>query len=327
MDIREYLEAPFQDRATNVFTGDQPWDSAVNNTLGHPFGYVAGLTPAEQMKIWNNVLDEYDMEQAVLFPTGSGTIPGLQEPDFAIAVARACNNQFAADYTSDRLKPVGVLPMRNPAAAAEELAHIKELGLVGVEVLPIGLDRALGDPIYDPVYEAAERLGISIGIHGTRHWAREFSGDKLRTFAEVHCYAFVAGMLPQFTSVMASGVTVRFPKLRMAFLEIGATWLPYYLDRLDEHWEKRPAEMPHLAEKPSDIFRKSSLVVSLEAEESTLAHTIDFVGAEHLVFATDIPHWDTEFPDNLNRLREAPDISDSDKKLILYDNAKALFDL
>jgi hypothetical protein len=39
-------------------------------------------------------------------------------------------------------------------------------------------------------------------------------------------------------------------KLRFAFLEIGATWLPYYLDRLDEHWEKRAViEMPLLKDR------------------------------------------------------------------------------
>ena len=49
----------------------------------------------------------------------------------------------------------------------------------------------------------------------------------------------------------AAALPVRFPKLRFAFLEIGATWLPYYLDRFDEHWEKRAqCEMPLLEEKP-----------------------------------------------------------------------------
>ena len=130
--------------------------------------------------------------------------------------------------------------MRSPQAAAEELeCAVKELGIIGFEILPPGLPVALGDSFWDPVYAAAEKCGAVLGIHGTRSWSREFGAEGLNTFAEVHAYAFTAGILLQFTSMICQGVPVRFPKLRMAFLEIGATWLPYYLDRLDEHWEKR----------------------------------------------------------------------------------------
>ena len=115
----------------------------------------------------------------------------------------------------------------------------------------------------------------------------------------MHAYAFTAGML-QFTSMICQGVPVRFPKLRFAFLEIGATWLPYYLDRLDEHWEKRAeVEMPLLKEKPSDLVSKSEIYFSIEPGESQLPQAIDYLGAEHFLYASDIPHWDCEFPGNL----------------------------
>jgi predicted TIM-barrel fold metal-dependent hydrolase len=114
----------------------------------------------------------------------------------------------------------------------------------------------------------------------------------------------------------------------MAFLEIGATWLPYYLDRLDEHWEKRgEEEMPYLNKKPSDVFRESSIKVSIEGKESLLRETVDFVGVEHLVYATDVPHWDGEFPENLEEIRATDVIDDDEKKAILRDNAEALFAL
>ena len=114
----------------------------------------------------------------------------------------------------------------------------------------------------------------------------------------------------------------------MAFLEIGATWLPYYLDRLDEHWEKRAKqEMPLLKEKPSDVVRKSKMYFSLESGESLLPEAINYLGAEHFLYASDIPHWDNEFPGNLHALRKHPRISDSDKEKILYSNGKQLFNL
>jgi predicted TIM-barrel fold metal-dependent hydrolase len=121
---------------------------------------------------------------------------------------------------------------------------------------------------------------------------------------------------------------VRFPKLKLAFLEIGATWLPYYLDRLDEHWEKRAeVEMPLLKKKPSDIVRGSKLYFSVEPGESQLSHTVDYVGAEHFLYASDIPHWDNEFPHNLIDLRNHKQLSNETKEKILYKNAKELFSL
>lgn len=84
--------------------------------------------------------------------------------------------------------------------------------------------------------------------------------------------------------------------------------------------------MPNLTKKPSDVFRESSIIVSLEADEPLLAETIDYVGAEHLVFASDIPHWDGEFPENLNHLRGAKGLSAEVREKILFSNAKAFFD-
>ena len=60
---------------------------------------------------------------------------------------RACNSHFAADFAEGRLEPIDVLPMRDPHAAADELERATgELGLVGFEIMPIGLPLALGDP-------------------------------------------------------------------------------------------------------------------------------------------------------------------------------------
>ena len=329
-DIRKYLPAPWNKRSTALRPGDQPWDNYMFDHFVTERTW-SKLSAREQVKRWDDILDEHNMEYAVCFPTGSGSIVRLQEQKFQIAVARACNDQFAAEYNahSKRVKCVGVLPMRSPQAAAEELERaVKERGLIGFEILPVGLPLALGDTFYDPVYAAAERCGAVLAIHGTRSWSRELGAEGLGTFAEVHAYAFTAGILLQFTSMICQGVPVRFPKLRLAFLEIGATWLPYYLDRLDEHWEKRAEiEMPLLKEKPSELVRKSEVYFSIESGESQLPAAIDYVGADHFLYASDIPHWDCEFPGNLEHLRNHAALPADVKEKILYSNAKRLFNL
>jgi predicted TIM-barrel fold metal-dependent hydrolase len=328
-DILKYLDGKYKGRNTGMWPGCQPWDSSLGDTIGHPYDYYDNLSAKEQVTLWHRALDENEIEQAVLFPTGSGNIGKLQETEFAIAATKAVNDHFAADYQDKRLKPVGVLPMRDPKAAAEELRRaVTKNGLIAFEVLTTGLPLALGDPYYDPIYKAAEETGAAICVHGTRHWAHEVGAGILRSFSEVHTYAFPAGIMLHFTSVLANGLPLRFPKLRMAFLEVGATWLPYYLDRIDEHWEKRgQVDMPLLREKPSEVFKSSNINVSIEAGETMLKETINMVGVQHLMYATDIPHWDSEFPENLKHLRADPRLDEQTKRKILYDNAKAFYRL
>ncbi len=109
---------------------------------------------------------------------------------------------------------------------------------------------------------------------------------------------------------------------------MGNSWLPYYLDRIDEHWEKRGEhDTPLLKAKPSRIVRDSQLYFSLEAEETLLPQTIEYLGAQHFMYASDVPHWDNEFPNNLERLWAHPDLSTDAKRKILRDNAAALYAL
>jgi hypothetical protein len=50
------------------------------------------LSAREQIARWHELMDEHQIETAVCFPTGSGSVVRLQEVPFQIAVARACND-------------------------------------------------------------------------------------------------------------------------------------------------------------------------------------------------------------------------------------------
>ena len=328
-EIRAYLEPPWDRRPSALFPGGQPWDTDLFDSLGQIEMRKGGSK--EQVDIWLDLMDRENFETVIIFPSGAGSVASMAEPGFAAAVARAANNHFAADYggRTKRLRPVGVLPLQDPPAAAVELRRaVTELGLVSFELLSTGLRLPLGDTFYDPLYAEAERLGVPLCIHGTRGNAQDVGGHQFRTFSEVHCYTFPASVILQFTSIMFNAVPVRFPKLKLAFLEIGASWLPYYLPRMDEHWELRGEfETPLLTKRPSELFRESPIYVSLEAEELLLSQTIDYVGDDHFLYASDFPHWDAGFPKNIETLEARTDLSEATKRKILYANPKALFGL
>jgi uncharacterized protein len=330
-DVLKYLASPWDRRAGGIFpSADQPWDMYLFGKITQQDKFQR-MSPAEEASAWLGLMDEHGIETAVLFPTRAATLSRLREKDFAVAVARAYNTCVASEYASvsPRLRPVGVLPLQDPERAAAELRYaVAELGLVSFELSALHPAPGLGDTRYDPIWAEAQRLNVALCIHGSRSPSTDIGGDRLATFAEVHAYGFTVGILLQFTSMLCQGVPVRFPNLRLAFLENGATWLPYYLDRLDEHWEKRgPEEMPHLSQKPSAIFRQAPLYVSIESGEGLLPEVIDYVGADHFLYATDIPHWDNEFPESLDALRDHPRLSRETKEKILYRNAQTLFGL
>src|SRR5262249_20118543 len=136
-DIRKYLQEPWNRRSTALRPGDQPWDNHMFDSFQSERVW-GKLSPHEQIARWHELMDDHRVAACDRFPAGSGSVVRLQGVPFPIGVARGCNDHFAAEYNalSDRVKCVGVLPMRSPQAAAEELERaVKERGIIGFEIL------------------------------------------------------------------------------------------------------------------------------------------------------------------------------------------------
>jgi len=325
-ELRKYLKAPFNKRG-GPLTASEAWDRDLRETLPHDQSVFPRAPRAED---WLRIMDRYDIEQAFLYPTSLGNVSRIREPDYAVALCEAYNDYVYDHYAkiSDRLRPIAVISPQAPERAAAEMRPaVTPLGYRAAVVRTTGLRLPLGHRIYDPICREAERSNCAIAVHGT-NGAEELSSGAFETFTEVHTVSFPVGIFVQFSSMIFQGVPERFPKLRLAFLEIGCTWLPYWLDRMDEHWEKRgKIETPHLTQRPSDCVRQRPIYFSLESEETLLAETFRYLGDDHFLYATDIPHWDSEFPGNLRVARSRKDLSDETKRKLLYDNAKALYAL
>jgi predicted TIM-barrel fold metal-dependent hydrolase len=120
------------------------------------------------------------------------------------------------------------------------------------------------------------------------------------------------------------GVLARFPRLKVAFLEGNGSWLPFWLWRLDEHWENPGRhENPELALRPSDYCRRQCFV-SLECDERPGVQAVELCGADCFVFSTDYPHYDTKFPEATARFLTLPLPAEAKRK-ILWDNCARLY--
>ena len=94
----------------------------------------------------------------------------------------------------------------------------------------------LGQRRYWPIYEAAQAANLPIGVHafGYGGWPVTAGGWASYYIEEMvgHSQAQQALLI----SMIFEGVPERFPHLRIAFLEAGATWVPYLMDRMDEEF-------------------------------------------------------------------------------------------
>ena len=278
-------------------------------------------------------MDSEDIDVAVLFGGGiAGTIPALEDAPFAAELARA-RNTWVAEYCSAnpaRLKGTAVLPQQDISASVAELKRaVTELGFVGVSLLPNLRGRHMGDPYFFPIYLEAERLNVPICVHMfLGRYDSEATGTmRVNKFFYSHLFGHPFEQMIALSVIIGEGVLDRFPKLRFVFLESGCGWLPYWLHRLDEHYEVLGGQTPELRTEPSKLLQRGQLYFSFEADESELAHVIDVVGDDYLVFASDYSHFDSRWPGASKPIVHHDKISNSSKLKILNHNARRLYSL
>ncbi|HXG49951.1 MAG TPA: amidohydrolase family protein [candidate division Zixibacteria bacterium] len=316
-EIRRFLPEPFCRRGRPLLPSDG-MDTGMGGRLG---GLENNDVPTRLRD-----MDTEGIDLSVLFPTSSFAVSSVIERDYAIAYARAYND-FVADVCrqSPRLKAVALVPFQDPQAAVREAERaITKLGLAGVTIATQGLREHLGSQTFWPIYETLERLDVPLCVHNRRQGpAGEIRFD---SFIFMHSIGRPVETFIQFAGMIYGGVPERFPKLRVAFLECGAGWVLYWMERLDEEWEKRgEVEAPLCRKKPSDYVKSGNWFFATEPEEEMLPYVIERIGDDKILFASDYPHWDGMFPRAVATIRDRKDLSEQTKARILGENAKRFY--
>ena len=231
------------------------WGLPTRNTLDRATAMLPALL-AER-------LGELGVDHAVLYPTYGLIVTPQDDDAVRRPFARAFNTFYAETYCSntsrdlsDRLTPVGIIPMHTPDEAIAELDFATaELGLkafmfggpvqrpypgqdpstrVARWVDTLGPDSPYD---YDPVWARCVELGVA----PTFHSAATGWGSRTSTTSYVwnHIGMFATVGEAMARSLFLSGVPHRFPELRFAFLEGGVAWAANLYSDLLGHWEKR----------------------------------------------------------------------------------------
>ena len=315
--LRARLAEPFSKRRGSLVPSD-----GMDTSMGGRLGGMENNDVPTRLRD----MDREGIDVSVLFPTSSFGMTRIIEPDYAAAYASAYNDLAAGVCAeSPRLRAVALLPFQDvPAAVREARRAIVDLGLAGVAVATQGMREHLGSRTYWPIYEELERLGVPLCVHNRREGP---AGDqRFDSFLYMHTVGRPIETIIQFVGLVYGGVAERFPNLRIGFMECGAGWAPYWIERMDEEWEKRGSvEAPLCKEKPSSYVLSRPWYFAAEPDEGMLPYCIDRIGADRILFASDYPHWDGMFPNVVSTIRSREDISVEAKEMILGGNANRFY--
>jgi predicted TIM-barrel fold metal-dependent hydrolase len=272
------------------------------------------------------------------FPTMAGwnarTFAEGPDKELGLVMLRAYNDwvldEWCAAYPG-RFIPLGILPVWDVDLAAEEIHRIGKKGCRSVSFLE--MPHVQGYPSYlsgywDPMFQALCDTNQVLSLH----IGAGFAVLNRAPEAPVDHQMILACQISAITTQdLLFGPTLRrFPELKVALSEGGIGWVPFYLDRIDRHFENQ--EWLHDIEDfggqmPSEVFREHILACYITDPSGLLLR--DRIGIDNIAWECDYPHTDTTWPESpeytWKELQETG-CSDADIDKITWQNACRFFD-
>lgn len=259
---------------------------------------VPGRKPAATLEtMQQQALDAFGIGTAILNPLTGGQVAMSETMGAAICSAV---NDWVREHWLDRdprLRASIVVPAQAPLLAVEEIERCAGDRRFVQVLLPVACEMMLGRSYYWPVYEAAVRHGLPVGLHAgslfryaptstgwPSHYVHDYVSQSM-TFED------------QILSLMSNGVFNRFPTLQFVMLESGVTWLPGFIWRAIKTWRGVRAEVPWVKRSPAELIREHIRLTiqpfdTPPGDVDAVERIIEQIDSDRmLLFASDYPHW------------------------------------
>ena len=277
-------------------------------------------------------MDGVDAE--ILFPTSGLLTFLLMEAEPELACAQIYNdwlNKTVGERTDVYVR-AGVLPVRNNFQyTVQEMKRLASMGFSCAMLpskIPVGIVN-YNDPSWDVVFEAAQNLNMVLVCH-TGTGREDVRMEKGPGGAVVN---YTHQMLDSQESIMymvGGGILDRYSKVKVAFIESGASWLAGLVERMDEVYSAHSVYVkPKLSMKPSEIVERQ-IYVSFQFDRACVMSR-KVTGTKPLMWGADYPHHEGTFPHSKQVLadlfKDMPDITEQEKNDIIGGNAARVFRL
>jgi predicted TIM-barrel fold metal-dependent hydrolase len=280
----------------------------------------------------NRVLDMDDegTDTHFLIPTPWLSLCGLDDTSIEVAITRAYHRHmadFCGQYP-DRLTGPIVASCREPAEAVREIrAHGEAKWAVAVmPLLPEGLP--VDHPSLHPIWAEAQEFDLPIANHSFT-WTPPYYPGYRDLWDNIFIGRLAAhpwGAMRFVAGFIGAGLFDQYPKLRMGVLECGFGWLPFWAKRMDEQAEY-VGGIPQLKQHPSDYMKSGRFFCSIEHHEGEdmFADVTRFLGDDVLMYASDYPHSECQFPDSVANILEWSAMGEARMRKLLSGNADRFF--
>ncbi|MBS0644907.1 MAG: amidohydrolase [Proteobacteria bacterium] len=292
--MSQYWQDSFTDRGLDGF-------DMMSYPLGAPVTCrpdwrVPGERPGSSLpNMQRDALDRFGIGIAICNPLTGGQVAVSETMGASICSAV---NDWVREHWLDkdkRLRASIVVPPQSPTLAVEEIERVAGDKRFVQVLLPAACELMLGRSYYWPIYEAAQRHNMPVGIHaGSMYryaptatgWPSHYLQDYI---SNNHLFE------GQLLSLVSNGVFARFPDLKFVFIESGVSWLPHFIWRAIKTWRGVRAEVPWVNQSPGDIIRNNIRVTTQPfdaPDQATVQRIVEQIDCEDMfLFASDYPHW------------------------------------
>lgn len=267
--------------------------------------------PKERIKDMN--LEGVD--KAIIFPSvGNQRMRNLRDRDLLLTLIRAYNDgvmEWCEEGDSDRLIPLFLLPDVGIEDAVEEYDRCARKGFKGFVFFGWPHRGGVPDPADDQIWARCQETGMIPCLHtgGPQSPTRGGLGNnaldpanlrKPPVTAETAVLSKSVAKGYTITWLVLSGVLQRFPRLKIALVETGSGWLPFYYQQLDSAFFKnRTAEPFSQLTRPPSEYLKEQMWSTIQVDVYAIKNRYE-IGVDKIMWSSDYPHsgYGSEFPNS-----------------------------
>ena len=299
--------------------------------------YIDRTRSLTDLSVRFRIMDKYDEYVQIV------SIPGFHSiiakgGEKTAELAQRANDDMAElifQYPDRFVGAVACLPLNNMDAAMKEADRaIGELKFRGVEIWATN-ERPLDSPEYFPLYEKMCSHNLPIWIHPMRlPSVPDYTGERESKYGINSVFGWVYETTSAMTRLVFGKVLQKHPDIKFITHHAGAM-VPYLAARIVSHYDNyemiwRRDYNEGLKKHPIEYFRMFYNDTAVNGCSPALMCAHDFFGAEHLLFASDMPFdsqlGDVSIRETIRSINEM-DIPDFDKKNIFEGNARKLMRL
>jgi predicted TIM-barrel fold metal-dependent hydrolase len=341
-EVLKFVENETVRDAAMFFGGGTGRSAFLNDTPGLQHQHAGGRIPhgahlrepiadksvPREVALSRKAMDCMALDYQVFFPSALLFLGMHPQREIEAELATAYNRWIVEHVLphEPRMKAMLYLPFNTPdAAEATVKRFLGAPGVVGFLVTSTRYQPVHANE-YMRLYAMLEEAGMPIGFHAHHNWHNEYTRH-LNRFLSMHAISFVLSNMVHLTNWVINGLPVRFPKLKVLWIESGLAWLPFLMQRLDHEYLMRVSEAPLLRRLPSEYI--GEMYYTMQPMEATnlklLEGTLEAIRADtQLLYASDWPHWDFDVP---AKVFDLPFLDERAKRNILGLNAARVFNL